>query len=139
MSKNKQPKKIGTNEESVTRAEDILGITYPLFIREFILKNNGGMLGFFERMYPVKDDEDVFHTFNDVVRENEKSWKGIIPEGFVAIGDDAGGMAMALSTAKDGKVYTYLEGEIEVFAENDEELRDKIAKQEEEMKEIYGV
>lgn len=137
---NKPPKKVVTNDASIDNAEAKLGVKFPQILREKLKEHNGFTWGFFERFYPVFDEEDKFHTFDDVVRENENpnGWKRALPEGFVAIADDGGGYALVLSTNKDGKVYHYNNdtGDVTLFAENDEELKKKLDEQDMEMEKI---
>lgn len=136
----KPQKKLTTNDESIDNAEAKLGVKYPQVLRDKLKERNGFMWGFFERFYPVFDEEDKFHTYDDVVRENENpnGWKNVLPEGYIAIADDGGGYALVLSTNKDGKVYHYNNdsGEITLFAENDEALKRKLDEEDKEMEEI---
>ena len=135
----KPPKKIVTEDKFIDRAQVALNIKYPQVIRKKLIGRNGFSWGFFERFYCVKDDDDIFHTNDDVVRENTNKvagWQQYIPEGFVTIADDGGGAALLLNTNKDGKVYYYQDGDGEVFAETEDQLIEKLAQQE-ELKEIY--
>lgn len=128
-------KKVVTEDKYVDRAEAALGVQFPRVLREKIKQHNGFSWGYFERFYPVKDDDDLFHTSDDVVRENTNQvagWQKYIPTGFAAIADDGGGAALLLSTNKDGKVYYYQDGEVEVFAENEIELIRKLDEQTQE-------
>jgi len=138
----KPQKKVTTEDKYIDRAENELGVKYPNVLREKLKTTNGFSWGFFERFYPVIDDDDKFHTFDDVVKENTnpRGWKNVLPEGYAAIADDGGGYALVLSKNKDAKVYHYNNdtNEVELFAENDEELKSKLDKQQEELKEIYS-
>lgn len=135
---NKVAKKIFTEDSKIDVAEQKLGIKYPLILREKLKAHNGFSWGYFERFYCVFDEDDKFHTFDDVVYENENprtGWKSVLPPEYVAIADDAGGYCLALNTNKDGKVYHYNSdtNEIEVFAENDEDLKTKLDQQDKEL------
>ena len=139
---NKPQKKVTTEDKYIDRAEDALGIKYPPVLRDKLKIRNGFSWGFFERFYCVLDDDDKFHTFDDVVHENTNptaGWKESLPEEYVAIADDGSGYALVLSKTKDGKAYHYNSdtGEITVFAENDDELAEKLDKQELDLQKIY--
>ena len=85
--KKKAKKKLGTNEESIARAEQKLGIRYPGLIREMLKERNEFFWGAY-RFFGVLDDEDKYHTFDDVVRENNNpvaGWAKYLPKGFVCI------------------------------------------------------
>jgi len=131
----KPPKKITTNDQSIDNAEQKLGIKYPQIIRNKLKERNGFEWGYF-RFFCVLDEEDKFYTFDDVVRENENpsaGWKQYLPEGQVAIAS-ADLWCLTLSTNKDGKIYFYdhQTGKLEVFAETDEELQQKLDKEDKE-------
>jgi hypothetical protein len=133
-------KKVITNDESITAAEEKLGISYPEEIREKLKAKNGFYLGGL-RFYCVLDKEDLQHTFDDVVRENSNKvagWSQYLPEGNIAIADDEGQGCLVLNTAKDGKIYYWSlgKGEIETYAENGQELINKLNAQEEEFKKL---
>ncbi len=96
-------------------------------IRERLKKQNGFEWAGYN-FYPVLDEDDKVHTFDDVVRNNiheSSSLKEYLPEGFVAIAiDDL--FCLCLNTNKDGKLYYYNTGDIEVVAENEEEVEAKL-------------
>lgn len=133
----KSKKKVVTDDKSIDNAEKILNIKYPQIIRNKLKERNGFCWGYF-RFFCVFDKEDEFYTHDDVVRENENppaGWKQYLPKGYVAIAiEDL--LCLALSTKKDGKIYFYdhERGKLEVFAESDEELEEKLKKQEKEAK-----
>jgi hypothetical protein len=137
----KPVKKTGTDDSSINKAEEKLDIKYPEIIKGKLKESNGFRWGYFDKFYPVFDEEDKFHTFDDVVRENENpnGWKTILPEGYVAIASDDAGNCMTLSTKKDGIVYFFDHetGEIDIFASNETELKEKLDKEEKELEEIY--
>ena len=133
----KPKKKIVTDDKSIDNVEQKLGIKYPQIIRNKLKERNGFHWGYF-RFFCVFDEEDKFHTFDDVARENENpsdGWKQYLPKGHVVIANEAL-LCLTLNTKKDGKVYFYdhEKGRLEVFAESDEELENKLKKQEEEFK-----
>lgn len=100
-------KKLTTNDESITAAEMKLGFSYPKEIRARLKERNGFFWKGY-RFYPVLDQEDVQHTFDDVIRENTNDpsgWRQFLPEGYIAIATDEGQGCLCLSTNKDGKVY----------------------------------
>jgi hypothetical protein len=128
----KPKKKVITDDKSIDQAEQKLGIKYPPIIRDKLKEHNGFYWGYF-RFFCVFDEEDKFHTFDDVVRENENpsaGWKQYLPEGHVAIANEDL-LCLTLNTNKDGKVYFYDHGsgKLEVFAESDEELQQKLDEQ----------
>lgn len=128
----KPQKKIITDDKSIDQAEQKLGIKYPQIIRERLKEHNGFYWGYF-RFFCVLDEEDKFHTFDDVVRENENSsagWKQYLPEGYIVIANEDL-LCLALNTKKNGKVYFYdhESGKLEVFAQTDEELKQKLDEQ----------
>ncbi|MBU4210564.1 SMI1/KNR4 family protein [Patescibacteria group bacterium] len=126
----KPSKKIVTNDKSIDNAEQELDIKYPPIIRDRLKERNGFDWGHF-RFFCVLDQEDKFHTFDDVVREN-KSWKQYLPENQIAIASEDI-LCLTLSTKKDNSIYLYNHqtGELEVFAETDKELQQKLDAQEE--------
>lgn len=134
----KPKKKVITNDGSIDVAEQKLGIKYPQIIRDKLKERNGFYWGYF-RFFCVLDEEDKFHTFDDVVKENENSsdgWKQYLPEGHVAIANEDL-LCLTLNTEKDGKVYLYdhESGKLEIFAQTDEELRYKLDQQDQEFSE----
>lgn len=129
----KPEKKVVTGDRSVDNAEEKLSVRYPTVIRERLKERNSFSWGAFD-FFCVFDEEDKFHTFDDVARENENpeaGWKKYLPEGFVAIADDGGQGCLALNVAKDGKVYYWdnKKGEISVFAEDEKILKAKLDEQ----------
>ena len=132
----KPKKKVITNDKSIDQAEQKLGIKYPQIIRDKLKKRNGFYWGYF-RFFCVLDGEDKFHTFDDIVRENENpsaGWKRYLPEGHIAIANEDL-LCLALNTEKDGKVYFYDHGsgKLEVFADSNEKLKQKLDKQDQEL------
>ncbi len=122
-------KKITTEDKCIDNAEQKLGIKYPMIIRNRLKENNGFFWGDFG-FYPVLDEEDKFHTYDDVVRENTNEaagWRMYLPQGYVAIGRNEF-VCIMLNINKDGKIYTYdIEtGELEVYANNEEELEKRL-------------
>ena len=92
-------------------------------------KQNGFYWGFY-RFFAVLDDDDKYHTFNDVVVENANpntGWKQYLPESYVAIANEDH-FCLVVNTNKDGVVYEYNHqtGDIEQFAKNDTELEEKL-------------
>lgn len=131
----KPQRKVTADDESIDQTEQKLGIKYPQIIREKLKEKNGFYWGFF-RFFCVFDEEDKFHTFDDVVRENENpsaGWRQYLPEGHVVIANEDL-FCLTLNTKKDGKVYFYNHGsgELEVFAQTDQELKEKLDKQDQE-------
>lgn len=137
---NKPTKKVTTEDKFIDRAEETLGVKYPQILREKLRIHNGFSWGYFERFYCVLDDDDRFHTFDDVVKENTNpsGWQNILPEDYVAIADDGGGYCLMLSKNKDQKVYHYNSDtqEVTLFAEDDASLKHILDKQEEELKNL---
>lgn len=136
----KPKRKVNTDERSIKNAEEKLDIRYTPLLREKLKKRNGFSWGYFG-FTCVYDDEDKYHTFDDVVRANTNKsagWRLNLPDGYVGIAED-NGLCLALSTKKDGKVYRYQfnADELTVFAENDEELAEKLEAQEKEIKKLY--
>lgn len=131
----KPKKKVMTDDKSIDLAEEKLGIKYPQIIRNKLREHNGFYWGYF-RFFCVLDEEDKFHTFDDVVKENENpsaGWKQYLPEGHVAIANEDL-LCLTLTNKKDGKVYFYDHGsgKQEIFAETDEELKQKLDEQDQE-------
>lgn len=129
----KSQKKVVTEDKVIDQAEQKLGIKYPLIFRNKLKEQNGFYWGYF-RFFCVFDEEDKLHTFDDVVKENENpsaGWKQYLPKGYVAIANNDL-LCLTLNTKKDGKVYFYDHGsgELEVFAQSDEELKQKLDHQE---------
>ena len=101
---------------------------------------NGFYLGGFN-FYKVLDEEDLQHTFDDVVRENtntQAGWKQYLPEGYAAIADDGGQGCLALNTNKDGKIYYWNNdrGEMTVYSKNGQDFKTKIEQEEAELGEL---
>lgn len=123
----KPKRKVTTSEASILAAELALDIQYPQIIRNKMLLTNGFHTGVY-RFYCVKDVDDLYHTSDDVLRENNNpnsGWKLYLPKGFAAIADDEGNGCLALSNSKDGKVY-YFEtatGELTQIAETENEVQ----------------
>ncbi len=132
----KTSKKLITSEESIRNAETKLEITYPQPVRERLREQNGFEWGGFT-FFCVLDNDDIKHTFDDIVRENTNSsagWLQYLPKGNVAIADDGGQGCLSVNTNKDGKVYYWNNdlGELSTFAENDEQLITLLDKTEED-------
>lgn len=107
----KQPKKGVTNDISIDRAEKKLDFKYPKQIRDRLRRHNGFEWGGF-RFFPVLDDEDKQHTFDDVYRENTNGvagWSKYIPEGYICIASSDLD-CLLLNKNKDGKIYFYVTG-----------------------------
>lgn len=133
----KSKKKIVTNDKSIDNVEQKLDIKYPQIIRDKLKEHNGFHWGHFN-FFCVLDADDKFHTFDNIVRENENpsaGWKKYLPKGHIAIANNDL-LCLTLNTKKDGKVYFYNHenGKLKVFAESDEELENKLEKQEKELK-----
>ena len=127
----KIPKKINANIQSIEAAENKLNIKYPSVIKNKILQKNGFDTEEFT-FYCVFDEEDKYHTFDDVVRENtndDSGWLHYLPNNYVAIAEDGGKGCLALNTNQDGKVYYYENstGEISLYATNDIEIEKLLA------------
>ena len=135
----KPKKKLITSDAAIDAAEEKLGITYPKLIREKLKQRNGFGWGFFQ-FYCVFDEEDAFHTFDDVVRANTNEmtgWQQFMPEGYVAIADDEV-IVLALKQGESGVYrYDHTSGTVEIYAMTDEELETKLGQEEEEAKQIY--
>ncbi len=130
----KTPRKVTTEDKYIDSVENILGIKYPKVIRDMLLKSNGFSWGYYN-FFPVRDEEDLEHTFDDVVRENNNpnGWSNYLPEGYVAIANEDS-YCLALSKVKDGKVY-YFDNErkeLSVYADNEEELVDNLNREEDD-------
>ena len=137
----KTPKKVVTDDESINNAEEKLGIKYPEILREWLKGENGFYRAAF-RFYGVLDKEDVYNTFDDVVRENtnpEAGWEKYVPDGHVAIADDEGLGCLTLNKNKDGKVYYWNNelGELEIYAENGDRFKERIEREEDEYNEEF--
>lgn len=134
----KPPKKIFTEDANIIKAEETLDIRYPEIIRERLKKSNGFEWGGFN-FYQVLDEDDKYHTFDDVVRNNQNEvagWAKFLPVGFIAIAD-LDSFCLCLSTNKDGKIY-YLDpntANCDVYAENEEELVKKMEENDGEFEE----
>lgn len=120
----KFPKKVTTNDQSITNAETILNIKYPSLIREYLKERNGFYIGGY-RFYCVLDKEDIFHTQDDVVKEN-REWKEYLPENHVIIANEDL-YCLTLHTKKDGKVYLYNheDGSLKIFANDENTLKQR--------------
>lgn len=134
-------KKVVTDDKSIDEAEAKLGFSYPKILREKLKIKNGFYLAGF-RIYGVLDQEDVQHTFDDIVRENTNSssgWQQYIPSNYVAIGDDEGIGCLVLNTNKDGIVYYWnnQDQKMETYATNETELEKKLSEAEAEIQKIY--
>lgn len=119
------PRKVITNDISINAAETKLGFKYPQMIREKLKEKNGFEWGGY-RFFPVLDEEDKEHTFDDVVRENTNpvaGWNTYIPEGYVCIAslDEEG---LLVSKNGDDKYYFYMIGDEDIneVVENSEAL-----------------
>lgn len=124
MANKKPKKKVTTNEQSIQRAENALNIQYPHIIKEKIKAKNW-FYGWEYRFFCVLDDDDKFHTFDDVVRENtiERTWrKHHIPAAYVAIAEDGMWWCLALNTNKDNIIYSISHGEVTIFAKDENTL-----------------
>lgn len=124
----KPQKKIFTEDTNIIKAEETLDIKYPEIIREKLKMSNGFEWGGFN-FYPVLDD-DKYHTFDNVVRNNQNDvagWAKFLPDGFIAIAE-LDSFCLCLSTNKDVKIYCLDPGtgNCEVYAENGEELVKKM-------------
>ena len=107
----KTPKKRITNNASIDNAEKTLDIRYPKIIREKLKEQNGFEWGGFD-FFPVCDEDDKQHTFDDVVRENnnpDAGWSLHIPVEYVCIASHDL-ECLLLNKNKDGKIYYYLTG-----------------------------
>ncbi len=136
----KFPKKVGTSDSAIDKAEQELGIKYPLLLRNMLKQKNGFHWGGFE-FYCVFDTEDKYHTYDNVVTKNkdpEIGWLNFIPKGYVVIASEDN-MCLLLSTKKDNKVYLYNNEteELSVYANNDKELKEKLDKAEAELESLY--
>lgn len=136
----KPEKKVTTDDRSIDRVEEALGVKYPHILRDKLKETNSFSWGYFT-FYPVLDDEDKFHTFDDVVRENtnpQAGWRQFLQGGYAAVATDDGGYCLVLSKSKDQKVYHYNTdtGEVTLFAKNDEELKQKLDDQEKELQNL---
>ena len=120
-------KKTGTNIQSIKNAEEKLEIKFPECIVQALLNKNGFYAEEF-RFYCVLDDEDLYNTFDDIVRENTNSnsgWQKFLPKNYVAIADDGGQGCLILNKNKDNIVYYFAINtkEIFVFAQTEEILK----------------
>lgn len=126
----KPVKKIITTDFSIDTAEDKLEIKYSQVIRDKLKKTNGFDWGGY-RFFCVLDEEDKFHTFDDVIRENnseDTGWVNFLPKEYIAIADDGGRGCLVLNKNKDGKVY-YFNNElnkIEIFSESESDFLNKM-------------
>ncbi len=122
----KTHKKVSTEDRFIDVAEKTLNVLYPQFLRNKLKERNDFYLAGF-KFYCVKDEDDIQHTFDDVVRENKNEqtgWQKYIPEGHAAIADDGGQGCLVLNIEKDGKIYYWNNyfGKLTVYANNEEEL-----------------
>lgn len=130
----KPQNKVITSDEFIDRAEKSLQIKYPEIIRKKLKEQNGFYWDYF-RFFCVLDDDDKYHTFDDVVRENENQstgWKLFLPENQVAIANEDH-VCLTLNTNQDGNIYIYDNeiGSLEIFAKSDEELEQKLSQKDE--------
>jgi len=70
---NKNPRIIGTTEESISKAEKELNFRFPSSFRNWLIQNNG--LGFESvSIFPVFDERDPRKTFDSIVRNYNVNW-----------------------------------------------------------------
>lgn len=135
-------KKAGTEEKNIINAEEKLNIKFPQVIRERLKAENGFQWGYWV-FYCVYDEEDKFHTFDDIIRQNQNDlagWQKYIPEGYAAIASEDNWCLVLKLGDNESKVYQYNNetGELTLYAENSQSLKDNLDKEEKEKQEIYN-
>lgn len=76
----------GAKQTAIQKAEQDLGISFPEDYKQLLLKQNKFEIDDWA-FYPIKDEEFIKKTWDDIVRSNQEL-KELLPSGFIAVADN---------------------------------------------------
>ena len=92
-------RKPGVNRESIEKAEEMLNARFPDEYKELMLLINHPEFGDWA-LYPIKDEQNLKKTWDDVVRQNLEQKEQALPKDMIVIGTDGTGNQLCLRVRK---------------------------------------
>lgn len=92
-------RKPGVNRESIEKAEELLNARFPDEYIELMLLTNNPEFGDWV-IYPIKDEQNLKTTWDDIVRQNLEQKENAVPEDMIVIGTEGTGNQLCYRVRK---------------------------------------